>query len=232
MHSRTCEASFLNYFSEPMLRLAGLRAIGYRHGMFNLEFFHDAASDRLTVIECNPRLASQFADLYRRVQGRDAHAIALALALGEDAAAVPVAEPTAGVAASLVYRTFEGQPVPPPPGPARQAAFAREFADALFFSQPKHGHGLQRDFKWTGSHRYGIVHLGGRDRADLRQRAERASALLGWPAPWAGHAAEHGADHSAAELAGEAARDALPGGSAATPGLWPAAQWRPAGTSD
>ena len=30
--------------------------------------------------------------------------------------------------------------------------------------------------------------LGGRDATDLRQRCERASALLGWPAPYA-HAA-------------------------------------------
>jgi biotin carboxylase len=32
-----------------------LQAIGYRHGFFNLEFFHDPASGRLSVIECNPR---------------------------------------------------------------------------------------------------------------------------------------------------------------------------------
>ena len=161
-----------------------LAAIGYRHGCFNLEFFHDAASDRLTVIECNPRLASQFGDLYRRVSGCDAHAIALALAFGDDAATVPRCAPTAGAAASLVYRTFAGEPIPPAPAAAAQAAFARRYPDALLFSQPKSGHGLARDFKWTGSHRYGIVHLGGRDREQLRARAEAASAWLGWPAPF------------------------------------------------
>jgi biotin carboxylase len=161
-----------------------LGAIGYRHGFFNLEFFHDEASGRLSVIECNPRLASQFGDLYRRVLGLDAHAMALALALGQDPLAQPRSAPTAGAAASLVYRSFEGQPIPGVPGAAAQAAFARQFADGLVFSFPKHGHALARDFKWTGSHRYGIVHLGGRDRAQLRERAERASALLGWPAPY------------------------------------------------
>jgi hypothetical protein len=165
-----------------------LGAIGYRHGFFNLEFFHDAATDRLSIIECNPRLASQFGDLYRRVLGRDAHAMALALALGDDPLQVPRVAPTAGVAASLVYRAFAAGRVPPAPAAARRAAFAREFPDGLLFAFPKRGHALARDFKWTGSHRYGIVHLGGRDRDELRARAERASALLGWPAPYADHA--------------------------------------------
>jgi hypothetical protein len=48
---------------------------------------------------------------------------------------------------------------------------------------------MARDFKWLGSYRYGIVHLGGRDAADLRARCESASALLQWPAPFADPAA-------------------------------------------
>lgn len=166
-----------------------LKAIGFSHGFFNMEFFHDAASDRLSVIEFNPRMASQFGDLYRRVLGADAHAMALALALGRDPRDVPREAPTAGAAASLVYRTLAGETPPAPPSPWQRHAFARSFPDGLVFSFPKHGHALERDYKWTGSHRYGIVHLGGRDRADLRERAEQASALLGWPAPYRDHPA-------------------------------------------
>jgi hypothetical protein len=162
-----------------------LGAIGFRHGSFNLEFFHDPLTDRLTVIECNPRLASQFGDLYRRVLGVDAHAIAVALALGEDPLELPRDAPAAGAAASLVYRSFEeGGPPPPAPDRERRTAFARAFPDGLLFSFARRGRALARDYKWTGSHRYGIVHLGGRDREDLRARAERASELLGWPAPY------------------------------------------------
>jgi hypothetical protein len=164
-----------------------LGAIGYRHGFFNLEFFHDEATDRLSVIECNPRLASQFGDLYRRMLGVDAHAMSVALALGADPLLVPRREPTARVAASLVYRVFNADDIPPLPRRAQCQAFARCFPDGLLFCFPKRGHALVRDFKWTGSHRYGIVHLGGRDHDDLRERAERASALLGWPAPYLDH---------------------------------------------
>lgn len=162
-----------------------LAAVGFTRGFFNMEFFHDARSDRLTVIEFNPRLASQFGDLYRRVLGRDPHAMALALAVGDDPLAVPVTQPSAGAAASFVYRAFAPDEVPPPPNAARRHALQRAFPDALLFAMPKAGAALARDFKWLGSHRYGIVHLGGRDGADLRRRCEQASALLGWPAPYA-----------------------------------------------
>jgi hypothetical protein len=164
-----------------------LGAIGYRHGFFNLEFFYDAAAERLMVIECNVRLASQFGDLYRRVRGLDPHAMGLALALGRDALGAPRSEPSANVAASLVYRTFDPHAVPPAPAAAQRAAFARAFPDALLFSFPKTGHALERDFKWTGNHHYGFVHLGAADRHQLREHAERASALLGWPAPYLDH---------------------------------------------
>jgi hypothetical protein len=165
-----------------------LHAIGYRHGMFNLEFFHDEVTDRLSVIECNPRLASQFGDLYRRVRGLDPHAMAVALALGRDALSAPRCEASANVAASLVYRAFDAASVPPAPNARQTAALVRAFPDALMFSFPKAGSALARDFKWTGSHHYGFVHLGAVDRHQLRERAERASALLGWPAPYLDHA--------------------------------------------
>lgn len=162
-----------------------LAAVGFKQGMFNMEFFHDAASGRLSVIEFNPRLASQFSDLYRRVHGLDPHAMSLAMALGQDPATLPRTAPVAGAAASLVYRSFSPGDAPPMPDPAQQAALAQRFPDALLFTYPKSGHALERDFKWLGNHRYGIVHLHGHNEARLRQRAEGVSALLGWTAPYA-----------------------------------------------
>ena len=166
-----------------------LGAIGYTHGFFNLEFFYDEQADRLSVIECNPRLASQFSDLYQRVHGVDAHGMALALALGANPQSQARQRPTAGVAASFVYRAFDASgAVPPAPAATQRDALARAFPDALLLSFAKRGRALARDYRWTGGHRYGIVHLGGHDREHLRQRCEDASALLGWPAPYLDHA--------------------------------------------
>lgn len=162
-----------------------LAAVGFDHGLFNMEFFFDAATDRLTVIEFNPRLASQFSDLYLRTQGTDPHAMALALALGQDPAALPRQAPVGGAAASLVYRALRPGSTPAMPTAAQRAALRRNFPDALLFTYPRSGHALARDFKWLGSHRYGIVHLHGDDATHLAHRARAASALLGWPAPYA-----------------------------------------------
>jgi hypothetical protein len=203
-----------------------LSAVGYEHGCFNMEFFFDPVSQRLAVIEFNPRLASQFSDLYRRVQGLDPHALSLALALGHDPLLCP-REPAsagsdgaAGAAGSLVYRSFDRCQILPMPSPAQQAALKRQFPDALLYLYPKSAHALARDFKWLGSYRYGIVHLQGRDAAHLRKRAEVASALLGWPAPYVGEAASGGAAsapvlHSVAALPAPA--PALPQGRTEAP---------------
>jgi hypothetical protein len=185
-----------------------LAAVGFTHGFFNMEFFFDAASDRLSVIEFNPRLASQFSDLYLRSTGQDPHAMALALALGRDPATLPRARPLGGAAASLVYRSFAGQAPPPMPGPAARAALRREFPDALLHTFGKAGHALDRELKWLGSHRYATLHLHGDDAADLARRARRASALLGWPAPYAHDAAE--AEPEATAEAATSRRPAVP----------------------
>lgn len=164
-----------------------LREVGFTHGFFNMEFFHDPVSDRLTVIEFNPRLASQFSDLYRRVHGVDPHAMALALACGQDPAELPRSEPTAKVAASLVWRAFDLGEVPAAPTRARLATLATAFPDALLSVYRKWGYALDRDFKWLESHRYGLVNIGADDWPQMRQLSERAAALLGWPnAPYAG----------------------------------------------
>ncbi len=162
-----------------------LTAVGFTHGLFNLEFFYDAAQDRLTVIEFNPRMASQFSDLYLRVDGIDLHRVALELAHGRDPALVPRAIPTAGVAASFVYRSFDPAARPAMPSTKQKHTLAREFPSAMLFCFAKSGGQIERDFKWLGSYRYGILHLDGRDADDLRARCEAASGLIGWPAPCA-----------------------------------------------
>ena len=166
---------------------AFLAAIGFDHGLFNMEFFYDETQDRLTVIEFNPRMASQFSDLYARVCGIDMHACSLAMAHGQHPETARRVAPTAGAASSLVYRSFKPDQACAMPNAEQTARFAEAYPDGLLFPFPKDQGSIERDFKWLGCYRYGIVHLGGRDPADLRRRAEAASAVLGWTSPYLEH---------------------------------------------
>ena len=159
-----------------------LRGLGFDHGFFNIEFFYDRAHDRLKVIEVNPRLASQLADFYEKVDGLRVFDMVVELAQGRDPALLPRRMPTAGVAASLVWRTFDGKAPPPRTTPAQRDWLARNHPDALLLEYHKRGHGLKREFKWLGSHRYATVNLGAPDEAALLDRYRDICAHLGWPA--------------------------------------------------
>ena len=165
---------------------AFLEEIGFTHGGFNMEFFVLPGCQQVKVIEFNPRMASQFSDLYRRVDGVDLHAIALALAHGQDPATLPRLAPTAALASSFVYRLFDPAKRPHRPSAEQKATFHQAYPDAVLLEFPMSAREIVRDFKWLGSHRYGIVHLGGQSPTDLRRRCELASALLGWAAPLTG----------------------------------------------
>ena len=158
-----------------------LGAAGFTHGIFNMEFFHDARRDEIKVIEFNPRLASQIADLYLRVDGVDVHAMNLALACGDDPSTVPRRPPRGGAAASFVFRSFDVD-APRPPDRAQRRRLQEIEPDAIFLAFPKGPRARARDLKWLGSYRYGVLHLHGNDDENLRARFVRACAAIGWPA--------------------------------------------------
>lgn len=159
-----------------------MRGLGFEHGFFNIEFFYDPAADRLQVIEVNPRLASQLADFYEKVDGLRIFDMVVELAQGRDPALLPRCRPTAGVAASFVWRTFDGATPPPRASASARAWLARTYPGALLLEHHKRGYGLRREFKWLGSHRYATVNLGAPDLAELQDRYLAICERLGWPA--------------------------------------------------
>ena len=160
---------------------AFLREIEFDHGMFNMEFFYDAQADKITVIEFNPRLASQLADLYHRVDGRDVHAMNIALAAGRDPATVPLRKPLGGAAASFVIRTFDEDTDLREPNQTDLDWLKSNFEEAIMIHFPKSKSGLKRELKWLGSHRHAVFHLHGDDEIDLNRKYKRVCSRLGWP---------------------------------------------------
>lgn len=159
-----------------------MHGLGFNHGFFNIEFMHDPATDRLAVVEINPRLASQLADFYERVDGLRIFDMLIELAQGRDPARLSRKRPASALAASFVWRTFDGAAPPPPATDAALAWLAGRHPDAVLFQHHKRGHGLRREYKWLGSHRYATLNLGAADEASLRARYDEICDRLGWPA--------------------------------------------------
>jgi len=146
-----------------------LLGIGYRHGFFNMEFAWDAATDRIRVIEINPRMASQLAVFYEWVDGVNPYAMLLELAAGE-APRHERAAPRFRHAASFAFRKFDGKPLAEHPTPEHVARVQREFPEARLMLYLKRGASLAREMKWLGSYRYAVVNMGAGSSDDLHRR--------------------------------------------------------------
>ncbi len=164
------------------LRMAAIaeravRALGLDHGVFNVEMFHDPATDRISVLEVNPRIAYQFADLYEKVEGFNTYDAVLALAMGA-APALVKGRGRYRNAASFVLRAFGRPRLKAFPDPARIAALQRRYADARLMVYVKTGAQLEREVKWLGSYRYAVLNLGAMDVHQLVERYHRVKGEL------------------------------------------------------
>lgn len=165
---------------ERMGDIAGrlMSGLGFDNGMFNVEMVYDARDDRIAIIEINPRMASQFADLYEKVDGTNAYDVLLDLGMGMR----PTPKRRQGkyrFAASCVLRTFEDRVVTALPCEERLAEIERAYADIRIEIHATVGRRLSDELQDGTSFRYGIVSLGGRDRADVLSSFEMCQAELG-----------------------------------------------------
>lgn len=158
-----------------------LLALGLTHGLANLEFFIDREGG-LKLIEVNPRLAAQLAQVHQWLRGVDSYELGFSLALGRSPG-MP-GGPRWGAAASFVWRSFDGTSCPRLPTRSDLRWLAEEYPQARLELYPKKGASLAREMKWLGSHRWAVLNLPGLDEADLRARYERICRRFGWPAPY------------------------------------------------
>jgi ATP-grasp domain-containing protein len=159
-------------------RVAGraLEAIGFDHGMFNVELFWRARDNAIKIIEINPRVASQFADLYQKVDGTNLYQVLADLAVGRAPRWAPRAG-SCGAAVSFVLRDFDGAIKVAPS--RRQIEWLRQsHPDAGLQTFIRRGGDRRREMKWLGSYRYAALNLGGRDREDVFRRFEAVRAGL------------------------------------------------------
>lgn len=150
---------------EEMAEVAShvMEAIGFTHGQFNIEFRYDSKHKRLGIVEINPRMASQFADLYEKVDGFNSYSVLLDLALGRR----PTLRHRAGrhaAAASCVLRRFEDALVTKGPPHDELDRISQVYADVRIEVLASAGERLSQQLQDGSSFRYGIVSVGGRSR--------------------------------------------------------------------
>lgn len=137
-----------------------LRAVGFDHGLFNIEFFYDRERESVHVIEINPRMASQFADLYEKVDGTSTYAVLLDLALGRRPA-VRFREGRHKAGLSQVLRRFRDGEVLRVPSPEDLAVLAARHPDMRVEILVSAGRRLSHELQDGRSFRYGILNVGG-----------------------------------------------------------------------
>ncbi|MEO7403498.1 MAG: ATP-grasp domain-containing protein [Burkholderiales bacterium] len=150
---------------------------GFTHGFFNVEFFYQRETDRIMLIEVNPRMAYQFSDLREKVDGFNSYNALLAMTVG-DVPKVVFGQGAYRYASSFVMRAF-GQPklLEAPPS-AQVAAVQSRHQHSRIMVYIKKGASLARELKWLGSYRYAVINLGAIDRPQLFQRYGEVAAEL------------------------------------------------------
>ncbi|MEZ5963548.1 MAG: ATP-grasp domain-containing protein [Planctomycetota bacterium] len=155
--------------------------LGLRWTMFNVEWMWNEADGGLHLIEINPRMCGQFADLYAKVDGVHGHRVAFDLACGRE----PPRRSRSGAhacAASVPLRVFAPVAVARAPSDADLAAAMALFPDTLVWNEVAAGDEL-RDFvtfEDGHSHRYGVINLGAPDSVSRDARLATVVERLGY----------------------------------------------------
>ncbi len=154
-----------------------MQGIGYDNALFNIELMYNPITEQIYIIEVNPRMANQFADIYQKVDGTNTYLTQLKLATGEK----PVYEHGKGkysIAASFPLRIFENKRLIQVPTCEMIAEVYKQFPDVRVDTWFKKGQLLSEDSQDEYSFMYALIHLGARDKQELFEKYERALQLL------------------------------------------------------
>ncbi len=158
-----------------------IRRIGLDNSLFNVEMFHDPSTGRIDVIEVNPRMCGQFADLYELVDGTHGYDVALSLAVGRR----PAVRRRGGrypVASSFALRVFEPVEVVRAPGAADLRAAESLHFGTRAWSECRTGEtlGALESAEDGASLRYAVINAGAADRRSAIEVSERVRERLGF----------------------------------------------------
>ncbi len=156
-------------------------ATGLDETLFNIELFWEAQSGRVSIIEINPRMCGQFADLYEMVLGTSTYEILFALATGGEPPALGSVRTPFSVGASFPLRYFGEAVVRRVPSAGDVAAVMRDYPVTVLQVYYREGQKLSDEDQSDGySYRYAVFNLAAPDHATLLRWGEEIERRLGF----------------------------------------------------
>jgi biotin carboxylase len=151
--------------------------IEYDNALFNMEFFYNHETDAISIIEINPKIASQFPNLFLKVDGFSTYRTLLEVAMG--------LHPQTGqrngkyvIAANCVLRTFEDQIVHRIPEEKQIDSVESRFENSVVQIYATPGKKLSDLVQDTQSYRYGLIDLGATNETELESNFEICKQML------------------------------------------------------
>ena len=157
-----------------------MTVIGFQDGVFNIEFMYNEDLDTVHIIEINPRMCAQFADMMEAVTGVNTYETLFALAAGDEP--LPGVGGPYEVAASFALRSFRDAVVEAAPNDATLATLQQLFPVTAVQSFYQVGDLLSdSDFEFDGiSYRYAVLNMAGVSWRQLFEDHAAAVDLLGF----------------------------------------------------
>ncbi|HET7388224.1 MAG TPA: ATP-grasp domain-containing protein [Nocardioidaceae bacterium] len=157
-----------------------IRQIGLSPSAFNIEYFWDAETDRLALLEVNPRLSQSHAWLFEQVDGVANHQVMVRLALGQPPG-LPRREGAYGVAAKYFLRRFDDGVVTTAPPPELLERVEREVDGVQVHPVATEGSRLSAQ-RQQDSYSFEVAqtHVAAADREELEEKYLRCVQMLGY----------------------------------------------------
>lgn len=147
--------------------------------MFNIEMRYDSKNKTIKIIEINPRMSSQFSDLFKKVDDINTYELQLKLALNEPVHNISHrGNGNYPFARSHVLRTFEDQVICATPTQSEQAQLQSSLPGVNVEVFGHNGEKLSSLLQDSETFRYGIVNIGAENKLESESRLKKALELL------------------------------------------------------
>lgn len=155
-----------------------VKAINLDNIIFNIELIYNPLKDTIHIIEINPRMSRQFADLFEKVNGINTYNVLFDILQDKKPTIKQLNSKNYNIAGSFVLRTFSDKKVIKIPTHANIECILYQIPDTRIKIFAKEGKQLGSEKQDGKSFRYALINIGGNDLQDLYEKLSFIKAHL------------------------------------------------------